>query len=141
MNNKKIFLAVNIIVPLIIGAILYYIAAPDVIFVKMTDLITGGRNHVSIPGFVRNHLLDMFWGYSLVFALFGILGNNTVSIWRIFLMAYIFSAAMEILQATPFIQGTFDVLDIVYLFLAEMAAVFIIKIFTKREEMKDEKEF
>ena len=56
-------------------------------------------------------------------------------------MAYIFSAAMEILQATPFIQGTFDVLDIVYLFLAEMAAVFIIKIFTKREKMKDEKEF
>lgn len=43
---------------------------------------------------------------------------------------------MEILQLTPFVEGTFDVLDIIVEFLAEVVAVFIIKKYFLEEVQK-----
>jgi hypothetical protein len=77
--------------------------------------------------FVRNYMLDILWGYALVFALYFALGNNTAELWKIFIIAIAFSAAMETLQLTPIISGTFDVFDIMAEFFAETVAVFIIK--------------
>lgn len=69
----------------------------------------------------------MMWGYALIFALFYLLGNNTAMLVKIFFVAFLFSAAMEILQLTPIARGTFDICDIFVEFLAEIIAVFIIK--------------
>jgi len=84
--------------------------------------------------FVRNYLLDMLWGYALVFALSLFTGNNTAEIRKIFIIAVIFSAVMEILQLTSIAKGTFDVFDIIVEFLAEVTAVFIIKKHYSEEE-------
>lgn len=135
-KNKDIaFLVINILVPLIIGAIIYYFISPNVIFVKIIDEFIGIRIHLTdidlysvLIRFIRNYFLDMLWGYALVFMLFLILGNNTSEIVRIFVIAVVFSAIMEILQLASIAEGTFDVLDIVVEFLAELVAVFIIKI-------------
>ena len=145
--NKKIILVLNIVSPVIIGAFIYYMVSPDVIFVKKIDAIIGGiiNIHISPVNNVhfelfRNYFLDMMWGYALVFALFYIIGNNAVKIEKIFWMAFIFSAVMELLQVTPFVQGTFDIFDIGVEFLAEIIAAFIINKFYLREECQDEKE-
>jgi hypothetical protein len=69
----------------------------------------------------------MLWAYALVFSLFFIYDNNTSSIKKIFITAFSFSTIMEVLQITPVISGTFDVLDMVSECFAEIAAVFIIK--------------
>lgn len=131
----------NILAPILIGAAIYYVISPNVIFVQHLDSLLGKGIHIntvslnlSIVRFVRNYLLDMLWGYALVFALFLFTGNNTAEIRKIFIIAVIFSAVMEILQLTSIAKGTFDVFDIIVEFLAEVTAVFIIKKHYSEEE-------
>ncbi len=101
----------------------------------------GWKVHVQIfstgSGFlrlVRNYLPDMMWGYSLVFALFLIIGNNVASISKVFGMVFLFSAVMEMMQKGSFVPGTFDVFDIAVEFLAEaIAACIIYKLYSREE--------
>ena len=86
-------------------------------------------------GLVRNYLPDMMWGYSLVFALFCIIGNNAAGVWKVFGIAFPFSAALEMMQKVSFVPGTFDVFDIFAEFLAETAAACIIYKLYSREEL------
>lgn len=132
--GRKTILALNIICPVMTGALIYYLMSPDVIFVRTTDAIIGGvinihRNPIDnlFLKLLRNYFLDMLWGYALVFALFYIIGNNAVKTEKIFWIAFSFSTAMEFLQIVPFVKGTFDILDIGAEFLAEAFAAFIIK--------------
>ena len=122
------------IFPIILGAMLYYLLSPEVIFVKWIDDFSGTSFHISgidtdnmLLGFIRNYFLDILWGYALVFALFLVRGNNTADLMKTFLIAFLFSSTMELLQITPVAKGTFDVWDIFVMFLAEAVAVFIIK--------------
>ena len=134
-------MVLNIICPLIIGAFIYYLVSPDVFFVKKIDAVIGGviNIHITPTGnffkLVRNYFLDMLWEYALVFALFYIIGNNAVKIGKILGIAFIFSAAMELIQISTFIQGTFDIFDIGVEFLAEIVAAFIINKIYLREEI------
>ncbi len=133
-KKEKRYLLVNIIIPILLGAVIYYLFSPDVLFVKRIDSITGLNFHIRIVensnllfSFIRNFFLDMLWAYALVFALFYIIGDNTASLLKVFLIAFLFSSAMEILQITSIVKGTFDFYDILVEFLAEIVAVFIIK--------------
>ena len=63
----------------------------------------------------------------MVFALFLAIGNNAADLIKTFLIAFLFTTAMEIFQITSIAMGTFDVWDIVAMFSAEIIAVFIIK--------------
>jgi hypothetical protein len=130
-NKALIF---NMIIPIFIGGVIYYIMSPNVLFVKLIDGLIGESLHIFqvyednvILRVIRNYFLDMLWGYALVFALYFILDDAEKSK-RIFLMAFVFSVLMEILQLTPFAEGTFDFLDILLEFVSEVFAIFIIKI-------------
>lgn len=145
-SRKQFFLITNIIAPILIGTAIYYVISPKVIFVQQLDSLFGRGIHIhtanfnlSIMHFIRNYLLDMMWGYALVFALFSFAGNNTAEIRKIFIIAVIFSAVMEILQLTSIAKGTFDVLDIFVEFLAEVTAAFIIKKHYSEEEEHEKK--
>lgn len=125
---------VNIVLPLLLGSVIYYLYSPDVLFVRSIDSTTNLNFHIKIDGsvwvflFVRNFFLDMLWAYALVFMLYYLIGNNTANLRKIFLIAFSLSVAMEILQITPIVEGKFDLCDIAVEFLAEVVAVFIIKI-------------
>jgi hypothetical protein len=131
--NRKTILALNVICPIIVGAFIYYLTSPNVIFVKIIDAVIGGiiSFHISPINniffrLIRNYFLDMLWGYALVFALFYIFDNNAVKTGKLFGVAFSFSSVLEILQIMPFVQGTFDIFDIAVEFLAEGIAAFII---------------
>lgn len=137
MTKKKQFL--HIIFPLIIGAIIYYVVSPDVIFVRKIDSLLGTNMHMisTVPVFIRNYLLDMLWAYALLFAIYVVIDNTTVV--KAFVIGVIFSTGMELLQLTTLVKGTFDVIDIVVEIIAEIAAVLIIKNYNLREEKYEEK--
>ncbi len=142
-KDKKKIIVLNIIIPIVAGAIIYYLFSPQVIFVKKIDGILGVDFHFTsiikdciLFQFVRFYFLDMLWAYALVFALFFILDNNTAELKKIVLIAFLFSTTMEILQMTPYATGTFDVFDIIAEFLAEVIAVFIIKKYILRRYIK-----
>jgi hypothetical protein len=130
--KKKVLLVANIIVPLLLGALFYVIVAPDVIFVNVLGSLIGSNSAIIsqpetfLDYFVRYYMMDMLWGYSLVFALFFCFGNNA-AVKKAFIIAFIFSTAMELVQLTSFVPGTFDVWDIVMEGVAEVIAAFIIK--------------
>lgn len=133
-RRTNITFALNCLLALIIGALIYYFFSPEVIFVKKIDKIIKGGLHFELSlhdnwilKFIRFYVLDMLWAYALVFALKLIMGNNTANLKRVFGVAFIFSATMEILQLTPLAEGTFDMWDIICEFVAEVIAVFIIK--------------
>lgn len=141
ISNKII--VINIILPIILGAVIYYLTSPEVIFVKQIDHFLGNGFHIvglstenQVLRFIRNYGLDMLWGYAFVFALFLVVGNNAADLMKSFLIAFLFSTAMEILQLTSFAKGTFDVYDIVVEFLAEIIAVFIINKILLRRKFK-----
>lgn len=122
----------NIIIPISIGSVIYYLFSPQVMFVKIIDDILKINFHIIEPidnllfKFIRYYLLDMLWGYALVFALYLILGNNTAKLWKILFIAFSFSAVIEFFQLASFFDGTFDIFDIVVEFVAELFAVLII---------------
>lgn len=133
-RRTNVTLALNCLLALIIGALIYYFFSPEVIFVKKIDEIIESGLHFKLSlrdnwilKFIRFYVLDMLWAYALVFALKLIMGNNTANLKRVFGVAFIFSTTMEILQLTPLAQGTFDMWDIICEFVAEVLAVFIIK--------------
>lgn len=145
-RQKKLFLIFNFTVPLLFGTMIYYFLSPDVVFVKIIDELIGKRpdflgatyfnlllEDYYVVKLVRCYLLDGLWGYALMFALYYIFSNNTANLTKIFFMAFSFSILMEILQLTSLAKGTFDFIDIVALFLAEIFAVFIIKIRMRRQ--------
>ena len=140
MKKKSVFIALNIGIPLFIGAVLYYLMSPETIFVEVIDRMIGREVHGSIIPlhngffrFVRFYFLDMCWGYALIISLHTILSNNTTKLVRSFLLAVIFSASLEFLQMTPMAKGTFDVFDILCEVLAEGTAVCIIKKYAHEE--------
>lgn len=136
---KRLFWIINVLAPLLMGALLYYVFSPDVIFVRCIDSFLGRKGiHINyidyidysgtvILRFVRNYLLDMIWAYTLVFAMSFILCNNAAEIMKMMIIIVCFTVVMEMLQCTNLVNGTFDILDIVVELLAEFIAVFIIK--------------
>lgn len=137
MKRVKIITILNIILPIILGGLIYYLYSPEVWFVKIIDNIIGVKIHLNanrgsfIWDFIRFYLLDMLWAYALVFALFFTMDNNTARLLVIFLLTLSFSCMMEILQLISIVNGTFDIMDIVVMLFAEIIAVFVIKRFLK----------
>lgn len=134
MCNKKTIILLNVIIPILIGAIIYYFFSPNVLFVRYIDDKLGIAFHFvnaidenEVLQFVRYYFLDMLWAYALVFALYGIMDNNSANLVKIFLMTCLFSTVMELLQITPLANGTFDMGDVILEMVAEVIAVFIIK--------------
>lgn len=133
-HERNVIIAMNCLIPLLTGAVLYYLLSPDVLFVRQIDSIIGNGMHFDCSAadcgvfqFIRCYIPDMLWSHALVFSLYAILGNSTANLKRIFIMAFVFSVIMELLQLTPFAAGTFDWFDIVFEVLAEGFAVLIIK--------------
>ena len=149
MKNKKRIILANSILSLIVGGTLYYLFSSEVLFVRIIDeavLMIMGKEpyHILLPknnlfmAFIRFYLLDMIWGYALVFALFYVLGDKAVMLKRCFITAVIFSAVMELLQLTPLCIGTYDIADIFFEIISEVIAVFIIKTLMRRQHNEKE---
>lgn len=128
---KKTFIYANITLPILAGSLMYYVASPQVIFVKNIDRLLGVSLHVEMENIfviiLRSYMPDMLWAYALVFSLMMVTGNKTANVWKMFAIAGMFSTIMEVLQITGYVKGTFDVMDIIVEIIAELMAVFIIK--------------
>lgn len=135
IKNRKsdIFGIANIVFPLLIGGIIYACISPDVFFIEWAkerlgifSFNTSIGEGTFIRNIVRNHLLDMLWSYSLVYALVLILGNKNKQIFLAIVMTSILGICLELLQSVKVITGTGDVLDILCEVIASAIAGSII---------------
>ncbi len=127
----------GVIIPLLVGMMIYYLFFPEVIFVKTIDRLLGISFHVPLKTqiiylkVVRWYFLDILWAVAftaLVLALFGI-NKTTVS------CIVSFELIMETIQIAPSVKGTFDVCDI---FFELIASVLVIYLYKRR--MRNEKD-
>ena len=123
------YFILNIIVPLVVGALIYYVLFPDIIFVKTIDELIGVSFHVPVKfsnifiRYLRYYLLDLLWAYSLM-SLVSMMFKDSKAIYAI---SFVFIIAMEMIQMLPGIPGTFDVIDIVVEMIAGLIAIRINK--------------
>ena len=114
MKNRFFYFIFNVITPLVIGAVLYYIFSPTTLFVSGIDKQLRINCHIAINldnvicQLMRFYLLDYLWAYALMnFALI-LFGDEK----RITLSIFIYIIVMELLQIFPALHATFDVCDI-----------------------------
>ena len=134
IHKYYIFFMVCVLLPLLLGGILYYIFCPNVFFVKCIDSVTEIEVHLRpdmnnlIMRLVRFYGFDIIWAFSftnMFFILVSILHN-----WRnrYILIPIVFVSSIELLQKTDIMHGTFDYIDIVVQIIGSLFAMVIINI-------------
>ena len=128
---KKEFILLNVIAPVLIGAILYYLFFPEAVFVRLIDNLLGSSYHIPVNvdniliKLIRFYLLDFLWAYALMSAVILIFKNDS----RVFVIILIFEIVLELIQLLPSIRGTFGVCDIG---IEILASIFVIKLSRRR---------
>lgn len=128
---KKEFILLNVIAPVLIGAILYYLFFPEAVFVRLIDNLLGSSYHIPVNvdniliKLIRFYFLDFLWAYALMSAVILIFKNDS----RVFVIILIFEIVLELIQLLPSIRGTFDVCDIG---IEILASIFVIKLSRRR---------
>lgn len=134
---KKEFILLNVIAPVLIGAILYYLFFPEAVFVRLIDNLLGSPYHIPVNvdniliKLIRFYLLDFLWAYALMSAVILIFKNDR----RVFMIILIFEIVLELIQLLPSIRGTFDVCDIGIEILASILAIKLSRRRFKNEEI------
>ena len=128
---KKEFILLNVIAPVLIGAILYYLFFPEAVFVRIIDNLLGSSYHIPVNvdniliKLIRFYLLDFLWAYALMSTVILIFKNDS----RVFVIILIFEIVLELIQLLPSIRGTFDVCDIG---IEILASILVIKLSGRR---------
>ena len=128
---KKEFILLNVIAPVLIGAILYYLFFPEAVFVRLIDNLLGSSYHIPVNvdniliKLIRFYLLDFLWAYALMSTVILIFKNDS----RVFVIILIFEIVLELIQLLPSIRGTFDVCDIG---IEILASILVIKLSRRR---------
>ena len=136
------FLLLNILIPILIGVVIYCFISPEVDFIKIFQSVTCIKwcryeyKNNDLCRFIRNYLPDMLWAYSLIFSAYAVFDNKTKNLKWIIIAVSLLIVIIEILQLTKIIHGTFDIFDI----LAEITAVLIAVIILKRTNKEEENE-
>lgn len=120
-GNKTVlfYVACTVLLPLLIGGILYYLFFPEVTFVKVLDSnmpfqyhIRGMFNNYALVQFLRFYLFDFIWAYSFANMLLIILSEIRIKILYTYIIVLGIGVLYEFSQFIGLLSGTFDFLDI-----------------------------
>lgn len=142
MKRKWFDIFINVAVPIMIGAVLYYLFCPDIAFVQRIDDWAGTGLHLSVVSdcfvyrIIRNYLFDFLWAYSLMSGAVLLCSTDSFNRRPVVLAVVVFEILMELSQLSPDIKGTCDIFDLI----AEgVANVLVIKNFQEEIGMKKSK--
>lgn len=123
IKNKVIISLINIAGPILLG----------VVFYTLFDKINIVSKSNILFEITRNHVIDMFWNYSLVFCIYNFLEKKINSIFIAVTIAIAWGIIFEFLQNTKWVNGTFDWIDIIFEIIAAIIAGLFIYICFRRE--------
>ena len=117
----------NICVPLVIGLLIYVTKTERTFISDFFGITKSVLPVVEYPEFISNHACDCLWAYSLFFGIRLSVGYNPKD--KHYLMVVLISLcvaiALEAIQLTNLVNGTFDVLDILFE-IVSMAVAYIV---------------
>lgn len=131
--KKSVLYAINIILPLALGLIVYVFDKPKSFISNWVFNLTGFRSNTYIfPKIIDYHFPDFVWAYSLMFVLYIVSGIYKKKLVLSILISVVFSIALEVIQLFQTNMFTFDVIDIGVEILAILMAALIIKIIERK---------
>lgn len=132
MRRKNLFLFANILIPLLIGLVIYLFCYKNTYINTTFESFFG----FSLPYFYFDNIFhrfitcwacDILWAYSLTFSLFLCFKQFNKKFFITGFISIIFAVILEFLQLTSVINGTFDIWDIIMELSAIIFAVIILK--------------
>ena len=138
-KHHTLFFSINLILPLIAGAILYYWFHPSIFLSKCIyqiihiDISSKYRNiwQGSFLGYVlRYYCSDFLWAYSLCIALMWVREEYHRSLKQTIIICVCVDVIMEIIQLLPLFQGVFDVIDILVQLFGTAIATAIVLVYS-----------
>jgi hypothetical protein len=144
-NTKKKSLKIiyNVIIPLIIGVLLYVSFRSTSIkmfgwfynfgFRELTNLIRVFFNPFKkcLPSWIYYSLPDALWVYSFT-SIYLILWNNRINYWLI--IPFFFGCLFEIAQSLKIVDGTYDPIDLIFSLIAFILSIFINQLIKTNEK-------
>ena len=146
VKADRVFYILNIIIPIVLGTLLYICFRPDTYISKMICIFFGAKWQLKwlldfmpywMQGIVCNYLCDMLWAYAYVFSVTFVLGFESAGMFSIFILCSIFEILIEIFQKNGVIFGTFDILDIVLEVCVTAIGVALIKKHIRRNSNEE----
>ena len=130
--KHKYGIILNIVLPIIIGTLIYLILSPNAYVTKFFWRIMDVQNpfsHINIMSMplvirlVRFHLCDALWAYALTYSVVSIIGKNDLkSILKGCYISAVFLIIIEGVQILGYVVGTFDFIDILIQIIAALLA-------------------
>ena len=135
--------AVNIIIPLICGLLIYLTKAERTYISDLFSVFEISLPIINYPYVIRYFACDFLWTYSLFFCLRLTLGDTLSGKYNLAVITVtaIVSIVLETLQLIKGVPGIFDPLDIVTELIAIMIALLISTIIERRFKHYEEKSF
>lgn len=136
--DKKKILFLKIIIPVIIGAVLYFCFCPDVIFVGAIDDFLNTTLHITVsrtvflPVIIRFYFFDFLWSYSFAGIICLLLDDGSPI--PCITIPLGLGIIMEILQCMDIAAGTADVFDVVVEMIGIITAIIVTRRVRKNEE-------
>lgn len=125
---------------MIIGAFLYYLFCPEVLFVKWIDFIcplnihiTLDINHNIFTKLFRYYFFDFLWAFSFTNTIFLLLKNKAIAPGLSCIITVCTGFFLDLLQRFEIVHGTFDFIDILVELFGSLGAVIIIKFIYRRK--------
>ena len=139
-NEKRIWCLYTIIIPLIVGGILYYLLCPEVIFVKIIEQYMNLNIHIqysenknTLSMLFRNYFFDYIWAYTFFQTLYLINSKGTKAHLINCIISITLGSVLEVFQFMRIVYGTFDIWDIVVEMTGVLSAFIIIKNFWRKQ--------
>ncbi len=129
---QRMAAVINTLLPLITGAFVYILWVPSAHISQVIYQISGFHPFPAVEragSFITCFLGDFLWAYSLVFLLAMIVVHRKRDIISVLALCILFETGTECLQLTPFMDGTFDFLDIGIEILANLLGCTMICIY------------
>lgn len=131
---KKQITIIQIIIPLVIGALIYIFFGTGTYINEFV-----GLKEITLSGFtlfLRNYFADFLWCYAFCNTLFLIYNSNTKVIFCCGIASFGLGITWELLQLFGVVSGTFDIIDCICYFSATIFAV-LIEIVIKRGKQNE----
>ena len=139
---KRMVAIINILFPLLGGALVYILWVPSAHVSQAIYRVFGLHSLFgagTAGSFITCFLGDFLWAYSLMFLLAVITVRRKRDFIKILALCILFETGTECLQLTPFMDGTFDFLDIVMEILANLLGCIMICICERLWQQKKKK--
>lgn len=140
IKRKLVIGLTTVMIPLMIGALLYYIMCPEVFFVKIIERYLDLNIHIEyrveqniVTKFFRNYFFDYIWAFALTNALNLIFESDTMAHLKSCFISVMVGIFLEVSQLIRVVYGTFDVLDILSEILGTVSAIIIIIVIRRKK--------